>query len=521
MAESEAESDREKLRAFEKKMHDEGAAGFADGPSPWETWDDESDPRANNRVWEGKSKRIYPKQQQQPSLGDRVLSGLAMLSLATMVVGIAGVYFSDPQPRQVAARDTGVQPLPIEHTPRAADSVIATLEQLPNPTAGDIAAGNDRDDPALSAPATRSGMETGAAAIEAAASNSTVQAPALPGTAPASPVTDATDRTDNLAKQPASAGDSLTTTADTTSVGTAAERITGSDISIVPAPAALDTDIEPVSSPEVVTTTPVTVTVTVTAGTAASVSSEVHTATAADTAAANDLDAATAVTEPETATGSLAIVTALETVPDAAATSTAQPPLHAPLAAPATAPEPDTGAGSGRVPAVVAPFEAITEDAAAGTATTETAPDVADAVAAIEALPVPMAGSVDAVEDVPADSTAMPPMAATHTAIAIADQDDRTAATAPAEAAEEIEATGTPGDWVVNLASYTRESTANRMLAEFRNKGVDAELVTVMINDRPMHRIRVAGFNSSQAAKTSIDPLEQQLGLEGVWISRK
>ena len=206
---------------------------------------------------------------------------------------------------------------------------------------------------------------------------------------------------------------------------------------------------------------------------------------------------------------------------DAAATSTAQPPLHAPLAAPATAPEPDTGAGSGRVPAVVAPFEAITEDAAAGTATTETAPDVADAVAAIEALPVPMAGSVDAVEDVPADSTAMPPMAATHTAIAIADQDDRTAATAPAEAAEEIEATGTPGDWVVNLASYTRESTANRMLAEFRGKGVDAELVTVMINDRPMHRIRVAGFNSSQAAKTSIDPLEQQLGLEGVWISRK
>ena len=89
------------------------------------------------------------------------------------------------------------------------------------------------------------------------------------------------------------------------------------------------------------------------------------------------------------------------------------------------------------------------------------------------------------------------------------------------QAAEEIEATGTPGDWVVNLASYTRESTANRMLAEFRGKCVDAELVTVMINDRPMHRIRVAGFNSSQAAKTSIDPLEQQLGLEGVWISRK
>ena len=73
----------------------------------------------------------------------------------------------------------------------------------------------------------------------------------------------------------------------------------------------------------------------------------------------------------------------------------------------------------------------------------------------------------------------------------------------------------------MNLASYTRESTASRMLTRFRDKGVDVELVTVMINDKPMHRLRVTGFTSSRAAKARIDPLEQQLGLDGVWISRK
>jgi cell division septation protein DedD len=73
----------------------------------------------------------------------------------------------------------------------------------------------------------------------------------------------------------------------------------------------------------------------------------------------------------------------------------------------------------------------------------------------------------------------------------------------------------------VNLASYTRERTASRMLAKFRDQGVDAELVEVMINDKPMYRIRVAGFANSREARAQIAPLEKQLGLEGVWIARK
>ena len=52
--------DKEKLRAFEKKMHDEGADGFADGPRPWETWDESGAQAGSGKhVWEGKARRIY------------------------------------------------------------------------------------------------------------------------------------------------------------------------------------------------------------------------------------------------------------------------------------------------------------------------------------------------------------------------------------------------------------------------------------------------------------------------------
>jgi cell division septation protein DedD len=77
------------------------------------------------------------------------------------------------------------------------------------------------------------------------------------------------------------------------------------------------------------------------------------------------------------------------------------------------------------------------------------------------------------------------------------------------------------GKWVINISSYTRKSTAERMLAVFKQKGIEAEVFTTMINDKPMHRIRVAGFQSSRAAKAGIPAIEQALGLEDVWVSRR
>ena len=516
-SQTETETESEKLRAFVKKMHDEGTAGFADGPSPWETWDDESGLQANKRVWEGKSKRIYPEKHPQQSLGDRVLSGLAMLSLATMVVGIAGVYFSDQQPRQVIA--TGVQPLPIDRTPPSTDSVVANLEQLPTPAAGDIASVTDRNESALPAAVTLSGPDAVVMASEAPASDSTMRAQVLPGTPAANPVTAGEDSPDDLATRPAPTAEPPAATADTANlagdagidaatVSAAPQHIAADDTGAVPASAASDTGIEPVSPAMTLTTAPVTVTVTVTAGTAATTTAEARAATAADTTVAQTNEAAMA--------GPQAIVTTPETVTDTAAARTGLQPLPVPLAGPVAAPEPDTGAETGLAPEVVAPVETI----AAATSTTETATEAADTVAGLEALPVTMAGPAVTAEAAPADSTAMPPPAS-NTVVAVAEPGTRTAATAPAEAVEQTAAVVKTGDWVVNLASYSRESTANRMLAEFRDKGVDAELVSVIINDKPMHRVRVAGFANSRAAKASIGSLEQQLGLEGIWISRK
>ncbi len=77
------------------------------------------------------------------------------------------------------------------------------------------------------------------------------------------------------------------------------------------------------------------------------------------------------------------------------------------------------------------------------------------------------------------------------------------------------------GDWVVNLASYRRESVARRMLGEFRDKGVTAELVTVTVNDAPMIRVRTTGHASYREARDWAALLEERLELEGVWVSKR
>ncbi len=77
------------------------------------------------------------------------------------------------------------------------------------------------------------------------------------------------------------------------------------------------------------------------------------------------------------------------------------------------------------------------------------------------------------------------------------------------------------GNWVINLASYTWKSTASRKLALFQQQGVDAEIFAVTINDKPMYRIRVTGFENSRQAKAGIPAIEKTLDLEGAWISRR
>jgi len=84
-----------------------------------------------------------------------------------------------------------------------------------------------------------------------------------------------------------------------------------------------------------------------------------------------------------------------------------------------------------------------------------------------------------------------------------------------------VAAASPAGDWVVNLASYTYEAMARKKLAIFKAKGVNGEIERTTVNDKPLYRIRVTGFESSRAARASIPDLQKTLGLEGAWIARR
>ena len=110
-----SQESNDKRRRFEQKMRDQGADGFADGPRPWETWD-ESGNQANSRVWEGSARRVNGKYKKH-SLGHRILSVLAFMALATLLVGIGGVYYTHTQSQIQQVAENRVPPLPVVNRP--------------------------------------------------------------------------------------------------------------------------------------------------------------------------------------------------------------------------------------------------------------------------------------------------------------------------------------------------------------------------------------------------------------------
>ena len=79
----------------------------------------------------------------------------------------------------------------------------------------------------------------------------------------------------------------------------------------------------------------------------------------------------------------------------------------------------------------------------------------------------------------------------------------------------------TTGDWVVNIASYTRQKTATRYVAELQQAGIPAEKVEVTVNGRHIHRVRVAGLATRSAARARAGALKQELGLPDIWIGKR
>jgi cell division septation protein DedD len=131
-------ADQEKLRAFEERMACEGAAGFADGPTPWEDWNDAL-PLARRKGQKDEVPQLHRRQPQRPA-GQRALTGIAQLAMLALGVGIAGVYFTSGTEPQLA--DNGIQPAPFTVNPPLAvldaqqDSLRFEPDTLPAPAAG-------------------------------------------------------------------------------------------------------------------------------------------------------------------------------------------------------------------------------------------------------------------------------------------------------------------------------------------------------------------------------------------------
>lgn len=582
---------KEELRRFEQKMHDKGSDGFADGPRPWENWD-ESGNQANSRVWEGSARRIYGSRSAH-GLGHRLLSLLAFLALATLLVGIGGVYYTHTQTQQIAQEDIRIQPLPtIDRTrsvspaaePVAGSKIIRDVDELNVLTAPAAGSGSASTTPMAadnemagvdSDVATAPPVDETAVAALAAAGTASEEPEAVSASEPTPPPAD--NNIDSVSIETVVTEKSVTTTVYTRQLQQDKPEVIAAIETTPPpfvhevAPAAGTTAAADASS--------ATVDETAMASDAASVGADIATGIEADSPAGAETvesqdmltltSPATDTPSGETATtastnmtedGATVASTGMEAGADEA---TALTPTAAPREAAVPAPS-ETQAGvdesaaavTTRDTAVPAPSgtEADVDESAAAVAAQDTAlpapseteADVgesavaADAVTAQDtaAITAPTEADTDeaataaltapAAEPAPEETAAETPVAEQTSQIALAEPVSPVEETTPAETAQADTAVKQPimpvarqGDWVINLASYTWKSTANKKLALFRDKGVDAEVFRVMINDKPMYRVRVTGFESSRAARAEVASIEQTLDLEGAWVARR
>jgi len=502
------ETDKEKLRAFEQKMHDEGADGFADGPRPWETWDESGAqaPGTGRHVWEGKARRIYKNTKVHRSLGDRILSGLAVLSLTAMVVGITGVYLTEHKPPAVAW--TAVQPTPIPlpghreaigtrqlpaRTLRPAP-VVADIESLPPTAAGD--ASPARAGSVAEAPANRLPSLTD---TDAGALDDTVPVAATPAATTAGddiPEDTAAGETDiEIVETPAAL--LLTSTTDASRDGSDGDA--GFEVSAM--------DMDPALAMEIATAPAVDADMEAlppaAAGTAAAAVKVDGNREITPLPAANRINREPLSGDFAAADDTTGGTAALDTLAESGADDTD------PVAMAATRPDREAPAETAEDPDLAATQQAtLPEPAPTASGPAKATLDAPAETAAKAAIPagddMPQSG-----DEASTDSSSV---------IALAKPEPVTAAASPAAAA----AAEKPADgWVVNLATYAYEAMAKRKLAEFQKQGVSGEIERTLINDKPMYRIRVTGFETSRAARGSIRSLEDTLGLKGVWISRR
>ena len=514
-----SQTQAEKQQAFREKLQTEGADSFADGPRPWEQWD-ESGNQHDNRVWEGTARRIQPKHKGSRGFGDRLLSGLAVVALASMIVGVAGIYFSTPstlstpqqartkiQPPPIMASRTAMPPAtrPVESADTAAP-VLARLDTLPPPTAGTPAARVEHQtvlEPMVAAPRT--------API--------VQSDSIDKVAVETVITEETVTTTVYTRQLSQDEPELVAMVETTAPPFTHAAIQNDAPPVYTEPAAAGETAEVVTEPTVIAQAEIVATEPAVVEQATEVATEPTIVTQTETVDAKPAavkETAEVVTEP-TIVAQAEIVATEPAVVEQATEVATEPTIVTQAGNVET--EPAAVEGTAEVatePTIVAQAEIVETEPAAveETVAAATEPTV---VAEIETLDT---------EPVVVEETAKPETDATVVVL----NTTTTAAAAAPDISRELEtATEIPvlpkaktGKWVINLSSYTRKPTAERMLAVFQRKGVvNAEVFTISINDKLMHRIRVTGFESARSAKAEISGLEQLLGLESAWVSKR
>ncbi|MDB4308240.1 SPOR domain-containing protein [Gammaproteobacteria bacterium] len=514
-----SKTQQEKQQIFREKLQAEGADAFANGPRPWEQWD-ESGNQGNDRIWEGSARRIYPKQAKR-SIGDRLLSGLAVVALATLMVGIAGVYLSTTSTPQLAS--FAIHPAPIitdrqtgidEDIATDATASLASLETLLPPAAGKSATPGPEMiilEPALQPAPTAYTAHIDRVAVETV-------------------ITEAAVTTTVYTQQPSQDEPQLVATIETTPPPFTS-RETVEKQQAVTASSQQNATIEPVEEPagpamiaraEVVATElaakdPVAIQMTTPAAHEQTTPAVQTEATAGQTEP--PLDKAEVAEEPVT----IAINSS----------TAAKDPVAIQATTPVTYEQPtpaiQTEATAGQTEPPLDKAEVAEEPV---TIAINSSTAAKDPVAIQATTPVTYEQATPAIQTEATAEQTEPPLdkaEVAETPATIAINSSTAAIEATADIASEIETTTeTPvlpdaktGKWVINISSYTRKSTAERMLAVFRQKGIEGEVFTTMINDKPMHRIRVAGFQSSRTAKAGIPAIEQALGVDDAWVSRR
>ena len=540
-----SQESNDKRGRFEQKMREQGADGFADGPRPWETWD-ESGNQANNRIWEGSAMRVngmHPKN----SLGQRLLSTLALIALTTLLVGIGGVYYTHTQTQIQQLAHTGIQSPPVidqarpEITSPDSEVVVAAATETHQLNV-------------LSAPATDTESmqyQVAATAETATADSAVTPVTDEPANEPATAVTAITstgtippatnDSIDSVAIETIITEQSVTTTVYTWHPRQDEPEIVAA-IETTPPPFAHELAADQQELPD---SRPLTV-------------------AATDTGTLDEQVMALSTLPPPAAQASIPARAETETVDDPDAIS-----LHEDQHITAADSQLAEPAGDARIIAWadMSNETAITDPVAETAAVAsedigeDHDEDQGDAVALEQPAEPAEDATIIALADISNETSITAPIAEVAavasedhdedqgdavaveqptepagdaTIIALADISNETSITEPVaetatetteeqliETMEPVIPVAKTGNWVINLSSYTWKSTANRKLALFQQQGVDAEVFEVMIKDKPMYRIRVTGFENSRAAKAEIPTLEQKLDLEGAWISKR